>query len=122
MKGNMLIEYIKERLFERNRNFIGIFVGETGSGKSFSALHMASQIDPNFERDCKYKIIFSADDLYKLLNEKKLKQGDCILWEEMGVAADSRKFYTVQNQAVTYFLETGRALNIALLMTVPGLT
>lgn len=42
-----LLQYIHKRI-EENRNFIAIFTGDTGSGKSYSAIRLAEMVDTTF--------------------------------------------------------------------------
>ena len=41
----IFIQYIKDRTLKKNKNFLMLFVGATGSGKSYSALRFAEMID-----------------------------------------------------------------------------
>lgn len=115
---NPIIKRIHDRLHKKDQNFLGIFCGQTGSGKSESSIKLAATLDPSFTHN---KIVFSVEQFFKLLNSGQLEKGSCIVWEEMGVAADSRSFYSNQNKAVVYCFETFRALNLSVIMNVPGL-
>ncbi|MHB1470090.1 MAG: hypothetical protein ACYCSA_00950 [Thermoplasmataceae archaeon] len=42
-----ILQYIHKRI-EENRNFIAIFTGDTGSGKSYSAIRLAEMVDTTF--------------------------------------------------------------------------
>jgi hypothetical protein len=115
---NPIIKRIRDRLHRKDQNYLAIVCGGTGSGKSESSIQLAKLIDDHFDHN---QIVFSVEDFYKLLNSGTLEQGNCIVWEEMGVSTDSRTFYSLQNRAVVYTLETFRALNLSIIFNVPGL-
>ena len=115
---NPIIQRMRNRLLCYDRNLLGIFAGPTGSGKSESALRLALLLNPDFTTD---HVVFTVEDFFSLLNSNTLKAGDVIVWEEMGIAADSRTFFSLQNRAITYVFESFRFKNLAVLMNVPGL-
>jgi len=65
-----LTRYVKRRLYEYNKNWLAIICGETGSGKSYSALKIAETVDPTFSPE---RIVFSSEQFVRLLG-KKLKK------------------------------------------------
>jgi hypothetical protein len=109
---------VQDRTVNKNRNWLCIVCGETGSGKSYSAISLAKLIDKEFNID---KLVFKADDFLKLLNSGKLKRGDCIIWDEAGVGLPSREWYSISNKAIGYLLQTFRNLNLAVIFTTPNL-
>ena len=62
-KSTWLIPWVKRRI-KQNRNLIGIFVGDTGSGKSLSSISLAEQIDPDFSVE---RIVFTVQELITLV-------------------------------------------------------
>jgi len=115
-KDNIIKTVIDKRLNQKNQNLIGLFVGATGTGKSYSCLRLGEVIDPNFSEE---NIIFSVDDLIDKLDKNKIKKGSVIVFEEIGVGADSRNFYTKQNKNLGYVLATFRTLNSIILFNTP---
>ena len=115
---NPIFKRIYKRLHELDKNYLAIFCGQTGSGKSESCIELARNIDDNFSSE---NIVFSVEEFFELLNSGTLKKGACIVWEELGVSADSRNFFSLQNRAITFVFETFRHYNLAVLMNVPGL-
>ena len=116
--GWRLSDMVKQRLLLQNKNWLCVFCGGTGSGKSYSAMTLATNIDPTFNTD---KLVFKAEDFIRLLNSGKLKKGDCILFDEAGVGMPARDWYTISNKAIGYLLQTFRNLNLAVIFTVPNL-
>ena len=125
-KKSLLVEYIHERVQKRNKNFGMVFVGPTGSGKSYSALRLAEMIDPTFDVS---RVKFKAKDFMNVINDLVEKsengediRGKVIMWDEMGVEHDSKKFMSNSNRIINYFFQTSRHLNLVVIMTVPLLS
>ena len=118
VQSNPLVRRILKRLHVRDMNYLALVCGGTGTGKSETSLELARLIDPNFRVG---QIVFSVEDFFNLLNSGRLKRGSAVVWEEMGIAADSRMFYSLQNKAITYCFESFRWLNLAVIMNLPGL-
>jgi len=122
----ILIQYINQRVMKRNKNFIMLFVGATGSGKSYSALRLAEMLDPTFTID---RVKFKAKDFMDCINDlvKRSEAGEeikgrVILWDEFGVEHNAREFMTISNRVINYFFQTSRHLNLIVIMTVPLLS
>jgi len=122
----VLIQYIKDRIENRNKNFVMLFVGATGSGKSYSALRLAEMLDSSFDID---RCCFKAKDFMNTVNSlverseqgEKIK-GKVIMWDEFGVEHNAREFMTISNRVINYFFQTSRHLNLIVIMTVPLLS
>ncbi len=108
---------LHDRLWEQNKNFIVIFVGETGSGKSYSALAMAEMIDPDFSIE---KVVYKPRDFLNLLD--KCKKGDVLVFDEAGVGIPAREWQSIQNKLMGYVLQTFRYKNIGVFMTTPSMS
>lgn len=109
---------VKRRL-KHNKNAIILIVGETGSGKSYSALSVAESLDKDFTVD---RCVFRATDFMNLINKAKLKKGNVILWDEVGIEMDARNFWSISNKLISYTLESFRYMNLVLILTVPSLS
>lgn len=109
--------YILRRI-ERNQNFICAITGSTGSGKSWSALRLAEQLDPDFSAE---NICFTARQFLDLVNgkTKQLKKGSVILFDELQVSLGHMDFQSLQAKLLNYVLQTFRHKNIILLITTP---
>jgi DNA-binding CsgD family transcriptional regulator len=122
----ILIQYIKDRVQNKNKNFLMLFVGATGSGKSYSALRLAEMLDDTFtiERCC-----FKAKDFMNCINalveradRGEVTKGKVVMWDEFGVEHNAREFMTISNRVINYFFQTSRHLNLIVIMTVPLLS
>ena len=99
---------------------MGIFVGRVGTGKSYSALKICSEVDPSFNEG---RVLFRIPDLLELVHEGKIEPGQCIIFDEAGISASNRESYMNKfNKAMSYLLQTWRHRNIVLFVTVPSIS
>lgn len=117
--NNLIIDSIKYRINVLNRNWLGIICGESGSGKSYSALKLSELIDPEFNID---RVIFTPEEFFEILNSGKLHKGNALIWDEVGVGLPAREFYTITNKDVNYILQSFRKDNLAVIFTTPGIS
>ena len=110
-----LSNYALKRI-NMNQNYILLIVGQVGSGKSYSAITLAEDIDPYFNVD---RIVFHPKEFVSLL-DVGLPKGSVIIWEEVGVSLSSRDWYREQNKIISSLFETFRRHNLILIMTVPN--
>lgn len=122
----VLIQYIKDRVENRNKNFVMLFVGATGSGKSYAGLKLAEELDESFDIN---RVCFKAKDFMNTINglvERSEKgeviKGKVIMWDEFGVEHNAREFMTISNRVINYFFQTSRHLNLIVILTVPLLS
>lgn len=109
--------YIKYRIAS-NKNFIAGVVGQTGSGKSYSALRLAEQLDPDFDIR---QVCFSGEDFIELVqgNRKKLHTGSVIVWDELQLSMSHLDFQSYQAKVLSYVLSSFRNKNYILFVTAP---
>jgi len=114
------INYVKQRIKD-NKNWLCMFVGPTGSGKSLSAASVLEMLNKDFNIDM---VIFSGKDLMNLINSgnyDKKKTGQVIgfEWDEAGVDLSSRNWQSATNRIVNFLLQTFRHKNFVLIFTAP---
>jgi len=115
---SFIIKHIQNQI-TRNRNFVGIFVGRVGTGKSYSAMRFAEQLDPEFSEE---RVFFKVEDLLETINAGTLKAGNVIILDEGGIAVSNRQHYMDKfNKAMSYLLQTWRHRNIIMFVTVPDI-
>jgi len=112
-----IVENIRDRINNRNKNFLAIVCGETGSGKSFTAQRLAELIDPSFDVS---RIVFTPEEFMRVLNSGKLKSGNAIVFDEAGVGLPAREWYSISNKAINYIFQTFRHENLAVILTTPS--
>jgi len=113
---DILVSRIRQRLLEQNKNYLSIFLGETGAGKSYSALRLAELCDPNFSVE---RVVFTPEDFLKAV--KEAKRGDFIIFDEAGVGIPSREWYRLQNKLLGYVVQVFRHKNLGVLFTTPNI-
>lgn len=115
MKKPSWVEYAHQRI-KKNKNFIVTLTGPTGSGKSWTGLSIAEQLDSDFDAT---RVIFSATELMNLINSGKLKRGSVILWDEAGVDLSNRNWQSMTNKLINLLVQTFRHKGFILIFTVP---
>lgn len=115
---SVFISNVRKRLLKRNKNWLCIVCGETGSGKSYIALGLGELIAK--ERFGIDNVVFTAEQFLSLLNSKKLKGGDVVVWDEAGVGLSSQEWYSLSNKLINYVLQTFRYENLAVIFTTPS--
>jgi ABC-type dipeptide/oligopeptide/nickel transport system ATPase component len=118
MKNKSIINWMIHRVKKNNQNVLGLICGQTGSGKSYAALKIAEAIDPNFNLN---NVAFTPIEFMELVNNKKIKKGSVIIWDESGVGYDARAFASRTNKLLNHIMETFRNKNLIILMTTPSL-
>lgn len=122
IKNNPIYKTIWQRLHWRDQNFLIAFTGDTGSGKSFSSIKMAYDMD----RDRNGRHRFTVDNIVYTPEQfiskvrGKLPKGSWIVWEETGVGINSRKFYEQVNMLMSYVTQTFRYKNYAVIYNTPS--
>mgnify|MGYP002761211339 FL=1 len=114
---NPLIQQVQRRLWKKNKNWLGIITGQTGSGKSWSALSMAEKIDPDFDTS---KVVLEPENFLKNVAERTWGQGDVVIFDEAGAGMSAKAHMTKKNRIIDQVLQTFRRQNIAVIFTVPS--
>lgn len=109
------VRYIKQRI-KQNKNFLGFISGPTGSGKSWSSISIAEQLDPTFNEE---RIVFSGIELMKLINSDKLKKGSVIVFEEAGIGMSNKNWQSTINKMLNFLIQTFRHRNFILIFNSP---
>lgn len=112
---SQILLYILDRI-EKNKNFLCAMLGPTGSGKSTASMRMSERLDPNFNID---RVVFTPQELLKLINEGDLESGACVVLDESGVMANTREWQSVSNKLLNYVFQTFRHRNLILFFNVP---
>lgn len=116
------LKRVRGRLIHRNKNWLAIVCGETGSGKSYSALSLADTICPRGITVKRNVVLDPIGFMNKIANKKDLKKGDILIFDEAGVGISSRDWYSIQNKLLGSVLQTFRNLNVGVIFTTPNLS
>ncbi len=113
-----IITMVKKRL-KLNLNFVGMFTGKLGSGKTWSGISFLEELDPEFDAD--KQIIFDFRECMNLINSDwfKAKKRKSILWDEPQISISNRAWQSQMNKLVNYLISTFRHQNIVLIFCAP---
>lgn len=114
---------IKQKVWRRanvkNKHFMGVVVGREGTGKSHTALKMASGVDPTFTAD---RVFFKPERLLETVQSNQLGTGHAVVIDEAGVGLGSRTWYDKDQIMLNQALQTIRDDNMVVLFTLPRLS
>jgi predicted NACHT family NTPase len=113
----LLIEHIRRRMLIHNSNYNILIIGAPGTGKSWSAIRLASTIYPGFSKDP--IIVFDVESFLQKIKEGAIKKGGCIVFDEVGVGVNKRLWFTVVNRAANMTFQTMRSRNFTSIFTTP---
>jgi len=113
-----LITWMKNRV-DRNENVNLFSSGQTGSGKSYTQMEIAIELDPEF--DPRRQIVFSFKQLMTLIKDPWFvaKPYKPLIFEEFQISQNARSWYNKVNKLLNYLLSTYRHRNIILLINAP---
>lgn len=112
---------LRRRMLIDNKNWLAIVCGETGSGKSYSALSIADTLCPRGITIRRNVVFNPVQFLQRVTHHEDLKKGDIIIFDESGVGLSAREWYSIQNRLLGSVLQTFRNLNIGCIFTTPNL-
>jgi len=119
-KGNhgFFLTYVQRRIAE-NRNFLCAITGPTGSGKSYSALWAAEQLDADFDIR---NVCFEPKEFLDLLTgkTKQLRRGSVLLFDEIQVSMGALAYQSIQSRLINSVLQTFRSMNLIVFFTTPS--
>jgi len=87
----------------RNQNLLVVITGQTGTGKSLSALEFARLIDPKFTSA---QVVFTVTEFLTMM--EVLGPGRVIIFDEAGVDLDARRSSSKKNVFFSNILKTFR--------------
>lgn len=111
------LEKVKQRVLTKDRDFVAVYDGEEGVGKSVLAMQHAKILDPNFNIS---KVVFTSDDFIRIIKDPKTKKGSCIVLDEAFNAANSRAALTEVNRSMIGLATEMRQRNLFVLMVLPS--
>lgn len=112
-----VVDKIRKRLHEENKNALILLVGDTGSGKSWAALRLAKLIDPSFTP--KRVAHQRGSHFMRIIKNQKLKRGDAVIWDDVGKGLKKRDWYDIVNKMIVDVLQTFRVLGLCVIFTCP---
>jgi len=118
-KGESAIVTLTRKRIKQNLNMFCMFTGKLGSGKSWSGISYAQELDPNFDVD--KQVVFDFRQTMTLINTDwfKAKKMKAIVWDEPQITISNRAWQSQMNKLVNYLISTFRHQNIVLIMCAP---
>lgn len=113
-----MLRRIWDRVNRKNMHFMLCIVGEEGSGKSYTAMKIASAIDPTFDAD---RCIFDIVELLKVLRDDRHEPGQFYVLDEAGVQFGKRTWQERSQILANQALQLIRNHNLGLIFTLPSL-
>ena len=126
-RKNSILRYIGNRVLTKNANFLCAVVGQTGAGKSYACLRMAEDYCKMFdiEFNPKYHVISSLKEMLQLItapeNEKKIRFGSVIVFDEPQVEGNARSWQSEMNKALGQLISTFRNQRLVVFFATPFL-
>jgi len=114
-----LLRRVWDRVNRDNEHFMGVVVGREGSGKSYTAVKFANNVDPSFNAD---RIIFDVAELLKVLRDGNHEPGNFYVLDEAGVQFGRRTWQDRAQVLANQALQLIRSHNLGLLFTLPRLS
>lgn len=114
--GDRIIKRVRNRLNHLNKNWVAVIVGETGSGKSYSAIRIAKAIDPTFTIG---RVCFTPEEFMDLVDDPDLKPGNVLVFDEAGAGLSHRDWYKEQQKDMMKYFQIWRRRNLGLILTTP---
>jgi len=114
---------IRQKVWKRcnvdNKHFMGVVVGREGSGKSHTAVKIASGVDPTFNAD---RVFFDPKRLLEVLKDDQYGPGTAVVIDEAGVGLGNRTWYDKDQILLNQALQTARDDNMCVLFTLPRMS
>lgn len=110
-----VINHVFLKRIRNNQNVIGAVCGETGSGKSWTALRIGEMVDPGFGID---SVVFSAKEFLESFESHS--RGDVVVFDE-GQEFGSRRAMSKKNVEMTDVLTMLRFTQVNVLFTTPNI-
>lgn len=116
-KNPVLHRKVWGKMHYHDDNWMAAVVGETGSGKSWTALRIAEVVDPDFTID---QVAFGIEEFMRLVTDDSLGRGSIIVFEEASVEAAAGEWHTTGNKVLRRVLDTWRHQNRGAIFTLPA--
>lgn len=114
-----LLRRIWDRIHRDNEHFMGVIVGREGSGKSYTAIKIAHEVDPSFSAE---RVIFDVASLLEELKSGRHEPGNFYVLDEAGVQLGRRTWAERGQVLANQALQLIRNHNLGLIFTLPRLS
>lgn len=111
-----LTEHIHHAVHVMRLNRVITAVGPPGAGKSWTGLTIGSKVDQTFSIE---RVVFPGLDYIRAIANPALGVGAFILWDDAGLGAPAREFWSLLNRAVGMVAQSSRFRRLILWVTLP---
>jgi len=135
-RRSSFVRKIRERVYKKDMDAIIVMAGERGACKSGTSISFGWSIEGDTfrlpdsllpkgfklrEGEVMPRVVFKPEDFLNLVRDPNLKPGSVIVFDEVGVAGDSREFMSKKNKMLKQVMETIRSKNLIIFLTAPTL-
>ena len=99
-------------VLKKDRDFVAVYDGEEGAGKSVLAMQHAKILDPDFTLD---NVVYNAQQFMDKVKDPNTKKGACILLDEAYNAINSRASLSEMNRGMVAVATEMRQKNLFVL-------
>ena len=98
---------IYDAVHRKRFSYLGMFVGRHRSGKSVSAITLASVLDPTFLENLEKRVVYHPDQFMDAVTQLADTNtiGGVIVWDEAGVGLPAREWYDISNRSISFVLQ-----------------
>lgn len=115
---DILAGHIRRRCNELDKNYMGVGVGQTGSGKSATCHRICGLVDETFNEEC--RVVFTPQEFMEVI--QSMDKGEAIMFDEAGVGIPAREWQRIQNRLMGYTAQLFRHKNLCVFFTVPSMS
>ena len=112
-----VLKYVRYKL-RKNQSILALWVGETGTGKSLSAISSALQIDPTFTPD---RIVFDTRSFLHLINSG-LPKGSVVIYDDAGIGISNKDWFKEQVKVFGKVVQSYRFKQVVTFITTPDIS
>lgn len=112
---NELLDHVIGRRIRNHQNVVAAVCGETGSGKSYTALKIGELVDPNFGPD---SVVFSAKEFIETFESRP--PGSVVIFDE-GQEWNARRAMSKKNVEMSDILAMLRFTQVNIIFTSPNI-
>jgi len=111
---DILANMIKARVRD-DKNYMGISIGQTGSGKSLTTARILGAVDDSFYDEC--RVVFTPSEYMDAI--RNMDKYQAVMFDESGVGISHREWMHTQNKLIGMTTQLFRHLNLITVYTVP---
>ena len=127
-RKSILIEWIKNRVYNSPKNVIICIVGEPGTGKSIAGVVFLHRLNPELfeeyspEEVMEQRVAFNPQRFLEIIEAPNTKKGSVIVFDEPQINYNARDFFSTTNKLIIKVLTTYRHRQLVTIFCTPSLS